>query len=141
MTNKQFRRTRLVLIVSLLCCASAFGQTNVSPTGQTTSATITAVAAADRVRITAPASVLRMRVEVYDANGAKVWDSEIRGNIFDWHLQDGQAQWLTAGDYLCVLTVKNIAGRLTQQDWCRASGRERCHSRAGGNRPVISAAI
>ncbi len=115
MTNKQFRRTRLVLIVSLLCCASAFGQTNVSPTGQTTSATITAVAAADRVRITAPASILQMRVEIYDPSGAKVWDSEIRGNVFDWRLQDGQVQRLTVGDYICLVTVKNIAGRIAQK--------------------------
>src|SRR6266571_4775414 len=115
MTNKQFRRTRLVLIVSLLCCASAFGQTNVSPTGQTTSATITAVAAADRVRITAPASILQMRVEIYDPSGAKVWDSEIRGNVFDWRLQNGQVQRLTVGDYICLVTVKNIAGRIAQK--------------------------
>src|SRR6266496_2784925 len=115
MTNKQFRRTRLVLIVSLLCCASAFGQTNVSPTGQTTSATITAVAAADRVRITAPASILQMRVEIYDPSGAKVWDSEIRGNVFDCRLQDGQVQRLTVGDYICLVTVKNIAGRIAQK--------------------------
>src|SRR6266496_1213801 len=115
MTNKQFRRTRLVLIVSLLCCASAFGQTNVSPTGQTTSATITAVAAADRVRITAPASILQMRVEIYDPSGAKVWNSEIRGNVFDWRLQDGQVQRLTVGDYICLVTVKNIAGRIAQK--------------------------
>src|SRR6266536_2779808 len=115
MTNKQFRRTRLVLIVSLLCCASAFGQTNVSPTGQTTSATITAVAAADRMRITAPASILQMRVEIYDSSGAKVWDSEIRGNVFDWRLQNGQVQRLTVGDYICLVTVKNIAGRIAQK--------------------------
>ncbi len=30
-------------------------------------------------------------------------------------MQDGQAQRLTAGDYVCVVTVKNIAGRITQK--------------------------
>jgi len=73
------------------------------------------VAAADRVRITAPASILQMRVEIYDPSGAKVWDSEIRGNVFDWRLQDGQVQRLTVGDYICLVTVKNIAGRIAQK--------------------------
>jgi hypothetical protein len=73
------------------------------------------VAAADRVRITAPASIVQLRVEVYDANGVKVWDSEIRGNVFDWHMQDGQAQRPSVGDYVCVVTVKNLAGRVTQK--------------------------
>jgi len=56
-----------------------------------------------------------MRVEIYNANGAKVWDSEIRGNVFDWHVQNGQAQRPVTGDYACVVTVKNVAGRVTQK--------------------------
>ena len=39
-----------------------------------------------------------MHVEVYTINGEKVFDNEIRGgNVFDWHLQDGQAQRLPVG--------------------------------------------
>src|SRR5262244_1337342 len=79
------------------------------------SPTITATAAGDHVRITAPVSIVQMRVEIYSATGQKVWDGEIRGNVFDGHLQDGQAQRLAAADYACVVTVKNIAGRITQR--------------------------
>src|SRR5262245_14241615 len=114
-TSHHLWQTFLVTLLVSLCCASAFAQTTVRANGQTSSSTITAVAAADRVRITAPSSIVQMRVEVYDPNGVKVWDSEIHGNVFDWHLQDGRAQRPAAGDYVCVVTVKNLAGRITQK--------------------------
>src|SRR5436190_18408279 len=94
----------------------AAAQDNIRATAQRSSVTITASASAERVRITAPASVVRMHIEVFAASGEKLFDNEIRGgNVFDWHLQDGQAQRLSAGDYVCVVIVKNIAGRLTQK--------------------------
>ncbi len=105
-------RHMLMTATILLLATGIRAQQNTVPT---TSTTITAVASGDLLRITAPAPVLQMRVEVYGGNGAKVWDSEIRGNVFDWHMQDGQAQRLPAGDYACVVTVKNIAGRMTQK--------------------------
>src|SRR5947207_6154137 len=124
MTNKQLRLSVLSLIVAWLSCAAMFAQRSVltaaqdkdSRNAQRVSLTITAMASTDRVRITAPASIAQMHVEVFAPSGEKVFDNEIRGgNVFDWHLQDGQAQRLTAGDYVCVVTVKNIAGRLTQR--------------------------
>jgi len=101
------------LLISLGCCASAFGQTTVSSSGQISSATITAVGVGDHVRITAPSSIVQMRVEIYDDSGANVWDSQIRGNVFDW--RNGAAKRLLTGDYTCVVTVKNIAGRVSQK--------------------------
>ncbi len=107
-----------ITLASGLICATfliALAQGN-SPAGQATSLTITAVAAGERVRITAPASVVQMHVEVYAASGAKLFDQEIRGgNVFDWHLQDGQAQRLAPGKYVCVVTIKNISGKLSQR--------------------------
>src|SRR6266705_1875622 len=124
MTNKQLRLSVLSLIVAWLSCAAMFAQTSVltaaqdkdSRNAQKVSLTITAMASGDHVRITTPASIVQMHVEVYAASGEKLFDQETRcGNVFDWHLQDGQVQRLTAGDYVCVVTVKNIAGRLTQR--------------------------
>src|SRR6185369_3758693 len=81
--------------------STALGQDSPRATIQSSSLTITAAAAADRVRITAPSSVVQMHVEVYAASGEKVFDQEIRGgNVFDWHLQDGQAQRLASGTYV-----------------------------------------
>jgi len=86
------------------------------PLPQKPSLTITATATGDRVRITAPASVVQLRIEVYGASGEKIFDQEIRGgNVFDWRLQDGQAQRLAAGAYVCVVTARSISGRLTQK--------------------------
>src|SRR5436190_23806813 len=103
-------------VFSLAVLGTATAQINTSSTAPRLSSTITAAASGDRVRITAPASIAQMHVEVFAPSGEKVFDNEIRGgNVFDWHLQDGQAQRLTAGDYVCVVTVKNIAGRLTQR--------------------------
>ena len=80
------------------------------------SVTITATASTGRVRITAPASIVQMHMEVYAPDGEKLFDQELRGgNVFDWHLQNGQAERLSAGDYVCVVTVKNVAGRIMQK--------------------------
>jgi hypothetical protein len=103
-----------VLLFAL--CAMAAAQESPSATMQLPSVTITAAAAGDRVRITAPASVVQMHVEVYAASGEKLFDQEIRGgNVFDWHLQDGQAQRLAPGSYVCVVTAKTVSGKLTQK--------------------------
>jgi hypothetical protein len=112
-TIKQITMTSS-LIFALLSIAAAQANTNIP--AQVTSLTITASASADRVRITAPASIVRMHVEVYAAGGEKLFDQEIRGgNVFDWHLQDGQAQRLAPGTYVCVVTAKSISGKLTQK--------------------------
>jgi hypothetical protein len=101
-----------VLVPVLLSTAAA----QESATMQRSTLTITAAAADERVRITAPSSVVQMHVEVYAASGEKLFDQEIRGgNIFDWHLQNGQAQRLAPGDYVCVVTAKSVSGRLTQK--------------------------
>jgi hypothetical protein len=68
------------------------------------------------VRIAAPSSVVQMHLEVYAGNGEKLFDQEIRGgNVFDWHLQDGQGQRLATGTYVSVVTAKSLSGKLTQK--------------------------
>src|SRR6266702_5067854 len=111
------RHFAFAFVSALLVIGTATAQDSASTTTQKpSSATITVTASTDRVRITASSSIVQMHVEVYAASGEKLFDNEIRGgNVFDWHLQDGQAQRLSAGDYLCVVTVKNLAGRLTQK--------------------------
>src|SRR5438046_2427436 len=85
-----------VIVFALLATAVAQDRTNA--TAQSSSLTITANAAGERVRIAAPSSIVQLHVEVYAAGGEKLFDQEIRGgNIFDWHLQDGQAQRLAPG--------------------------------------------
>ena len=70
----------------------------------------------DRVRIAAPSAVVQLRLEVYDDAGQKLLDTEQRGgNVLDWHLLDGSGERVADGTYLCVVTVKNLSGRLSQK--------------------------
>ena len=81
-----------------------------------TTLTITANATGERVRVTAPSSVVQLRLEVYAGGGEKLFDQEIRGgNILEWHLQDGQAQRLAP-----VLTCA----------WLRPGTSQQAHSRS-----------
>src|SRR6266705_53148 len=105
-----------VFALALALPGTVTAQDNANVIAQRSAMTITASASADRIRIAAPSSIVQMHVEVYAASGEKLLDNEIRGgNVFDWHLQDGQGQHLSVGDYVCVVTVKNIAGRITQK--------------------------
>jgi hypothetical protein len=78
--------------------------------------TVTASATAERVRFTSPNTVVQLRLEVYDETGQKLLDTEQRGgNVLDWHLQGGAGERVADGVYLCVLTSKNLSGRLSQK--------------------------
>lgn len=109
-------RPFITLLFALFVFSFAFTQVEGQTTTVQSGLTITASVADERVRITAPAYVVQMHVEVYAATGEKLFDQEIRGgNVFDWHLQNGQAQRLASGAYLCVVTTKSISGRLAQK--------------------------
>ena len=69
-----------VLVWALLSTAAAQDSTS----GQRSTFRITAAASGDQIRVTAPSSVVQLHVEVYDTNGQKLFDQEIRGgNVFD----------------------------------------------------------
>ena len=109
--------TAAVAILLFVSAVSAQAQDPAS--GVRSNTTVTAAATADRVRFTAPGMVVQMRLEVYNANGERLFDNEIRGgNVIDWLLQDGRAQRLSDGSYLCVITTKSLSGR-----WGQKSGR------------------
>jgi Chaperone of endosialidase len=79
-----------------------------------TSSTVTAAAAAERVRFTAPNNVVRMQLQVISESGQILFDVSSKGNVLDWSLQDGSGQRLQ-GSYLTVVTVKSLSGRLSER--------------------------
>jgi hypothetical protein len=104
------------LVLLLAGTSASFAQVNQATDTQASAPIITAFASDERVRFTAPASVVQMRLEVYDSTGQKLFDNELRGgNVLDWLLQDGQAVRLPSATYLCVVTVKSRSGRITQK--------------------------
>jgi hypothetical protein len=104
--------TAAILLIASLVCAQ---QQNAATTSRS-AITVTAAATPDRVRFTAPSTVVQMRLEVYGTNGEKLFDNEIRGgNVIDWHLLNGQGERLLDGTYLSVITSKSLSGRLSQK--------------------------
>lgn len=104
------------LLLFILSISSAQAQSVIAKGDKSAGVTITASASGEHVRFAAPSSVVQIRLEVYNSTGRKLFDNEIRGgNVLDWHLQDGQAEPLADGAYLCVVTVKSLSGKLTQK--------------------------
>src|ERR1051325_10691948 len=91
---------------------------NSTPSQQATSnsssaPTITAAFAADRIRFTALGEVDRLRLEVFSAASDLLFDSGFHpGNIRDWQFKDQQGRPFADGSYLCVVTIKDLSGRL-----------------------------
>jgi hypothetical protein len=123
MLNQISRRANcfVFLLVALMLAASgAWAQVppdkNVEQPAVQVISTVTASATAERVRFSSPNTVVQLRLEVYDEAGQKLLDTEQRGgNVLDWHLQGGSGERVADGVYLCVLTSKNLAGRLNQK--------------------------
>jgi hypothetical protein len=67
---------------------------------------VAASSTAAGVRFVAPGEARRVRLEVYTADGSRLFDSGFRaGGIYDW---DGRG--LADGSYLCILTAEDIEG-------------------------------
>jgi hypothetical protein len=77
---------------------------------------VTAAAGAEQVRFVAPSSVYQMRLEVFADGDTKVFDSGFTpGNVLDWDLGTENAQPLAEGAVVCVVTVRDISGRLEKR--------------------------
>src|SRR5215510_10001415 len=104
------------LLVLILSSIAASAQSETARVEKSSGATVTVSASGERVRFTAPESVVQIRLEIYSSSGKKLFDNEVRGgNVLDWHLQDNQAEPLADDSYLCVVTVKSISGKLSQK--------------------------
>jgi hypothetical protein len=81
----------------------------------TTLTAVTASATGVGVRFMAPAETVQLRLELYGANGERIFDSGARqGSVLDWQPLD-VPQGVADGSYLCVLTVKDLQGRASQR--------------------------
>lgn len=74
-----------------------------------------ASAASESVRFAAPNRVARLKLEVLSASGEVLTELSTPGSVLDWMLSDSQGLRLQDGRYLCVLTVKDVTGRMTQR--------------------------
>ncbi len=80
-----------------------------------TAPVITGTALAERLRFTAPNTVVQMQLQIYADSGQLLFDVTSKGNVLDWTLQDGGGEHLVPGSYLCVVTVKSLSGKISQR--------------------------
>ncbi|HEX7176911.1 MAG TPA: hypothetical protein VF240_16745 [Pyrinomonadaceae bacterium] len=103
-----------VLSLILLASASALAQEPAAPARprQSAAITITATATERGLRFAAVGPVRQTRLEVYDASGARVFDSDfLPGNVRDWAApEQGDDR---DGAYTCVLTARDLMGRFS----------------------------
>jgi trimeric autotransporter adhesin len=112
------RRLPLFVILSLILFVNTALAQNGSntQTQQSSSPAVTAsVSVGGNVRFTAPAQVTQLRLEIYNAQGAVVYDSLMRqGSIIDWKVTDATVP-MTDGSYLVVVSVRDFQGKLRQR--------------------------
>src|SRR5256885_5711337 len=65
------------------------------------------------VRFAALGSFGKMRLEVFNAEGASLYNSDFAAaSVSDWALDDKNGQMLPDGSYLCVITIRDLSGRM-----------------------------
>src|SRR6266705_2185048 len=65
------------------------------------------------VRFVGLGNLRQMRLEVFSADGQTIYNSEFHnGNVRDWSLQDKAGQRVADGTYLCVITIRDLSGKL-----------------------------
>ncbi|MEO8435368.1 MAG: tail fiber domain-containing protein, partial [Pyrinomonadaceae bacterium] len=109
--------TRYKLIYALLsvCFNFSVAVAQEPAATQPERAPVTVAATAERVRFAAPNRIARLRLEVLSVEGGLVFEADSRGSVFDWTLSDSQGARVIDGTYLCVVTIKDLGGRLSQR--------------------------
>ena len=105
----------LVNLGLLLClCAASSAQTPAGPTAPPEPVTVVVSLTASGLRFTALGPVRQTRLEVFDAPGASVFDSGfLPGGVRVWSPQAAGRTAPADGTYQCVLTARDLSGRLS----------------------------
>ena len=104
-------------ILTLLASLSAqTAQPTSSSTAKVQTREVIASASGNSVRFTSLGELIQLRLEVIGSSGELLFDTGFKpANAIDWACTDKQGQRLDDGAYLCVITVKDSAGRLTRR--------------------------
>src|SRR5438132_8884941 len=66
------------------------------------------------VRFAALGSFGKMRLEVFNADGSSLYNSDFAAaSVRDWVLDNKDGQLLPDGTYLCVITIRDLSGRMS----------------------------
>src|SRR2546421_12947115 len=101
------------LLLWLAGTAVALAQDRTDTRAATSARTVTVSISAKGVRFAAFGSVKQIRLEVFSANGDSLYNSDFQaGSVRDWKLEDKQGLRLPDGTYLCVVTFRDVSGRI-----------------------------
>src|SRR5947207_9043822 len=66
------------------------------------------------VRFAALSGFGKMRLEVFNADGTSLYNSDFAtASVLDWVLDDKDGQVLPDGTYLCLITIRDLSGKLS----------------------------
>jgi len=107
------KRMTLTLSAVVIMGASVCAQTAPPPTSAATTPAVTISISQGGVRFAGLGNFRQMRLEVFSADGVSLYNSNFRaGSVRDWALDDGAGQRLADGNYLCVITIRDLSGKL-----------------------------
>ncbi len=107
-------RTAMLALLLLVSAVATFAQSErVGKSTASPDAIITVSVSAQGVRFTALGSIGQMRLEVFNPSGGTLYNSDFKaGSVQDWALQDQFGQPLPDGSYQCVVTFRDVSGRV-----------------------------
>ncbi|HEY7915262.1 MAG TPA: hypothetical protein VIG62_25365 [Blastocatellia bacterium] len=108
-------RSFILSLVVLAAAAVTFAQSDQAAKPAAPPQATVIVSLSDKgVRFAALGQIGKMRLEVFNSAGDSLFNSEfLPGNIRDWTLEDKLGQPLPDGSYLCVVTLRDLSGRLS----------------------------
>ena len=102
------------LLTVLMIGANAWAQTVSPPESVAANGPAVTISVTEGgVRFVGLGSLRQMRLEVFSGDGQTIYNSEFHnGNVRDWTLQDKAGQRVADGTYLCVITIRDLSGKL-----------------------------
>jgi hypothetical protein len=112
---KKIRNCMLTSLALLAFVVPAAAQDAVSrDSSRTAGPAVTISVTEGGVRFAALGSFGKMRLEVFNADSVSLYNSDFRAaNVQDWTLNDKDGAQLADGTYLCVVTLRDLSGRLS----------------------------
>src|SRR2546422_934233 len=112
---KKIRNCLLTSLALFACGVTASAQDAVSrETSRAVGPAVTISVTERGVRFAALGSFGKMRLEVFNADGASLYNSDFAAaSVRDWVLDNKDGLLLPDGTYLCVITIRDLSGRLS----------------------------
>src|SRR5437660_1792382 len=103
----------LLVMLTLVMTEQAQDETS-RQTYRAAAPTVTISVTERGVRFSALDSFGKIRLEVFNADGVSLYNSDFgAASVRDWTLEDKDGQRVPDGTYLCVITIRDLSGRMS----------------------------